>query len=48
LNIHGKDGKTFSIKHKYQDKRYAVVEWKDENSYGVIGMNILVKIAEEY
>ena len=30
------------------DTRYAVVEWKDENSYVVIGLNCYLKIKEEY
>ena len=30
------------------DTRYAVVEWKDENSYVVIGLNCFLKIKEEY
>jgi hypothetical protein len=30
------------------DTRYAVVEWNDENSYGVIGFNCFLKLKEEY
>jgi hypothetical protein len=30
------------------DTRYAVVEWKVENSYGVIGLNCFLKMKEEY